>query len=434
MTPSRYGRPVRPCRLWLLLVAGAVVLAGGCAGSSGTAPLRTRTVSNLRGGQGARLSPRLVRAGCSTAVVPARPLAARTASLPLPGAPFGIAVSPGGRWSFVDEIGGPAPASRGRSAGGHVAVLTDAGFAPRVVRTISVPEDAVGNSLTRDGRYLLVADGGDGASVVSVARAENGAADAVLGTLSQRVGSGAGPGAIEVTSSPDGHYAFVSIEYGARVAVYDLRAALADHFRRSTYLGSIPLGQAVVGMAISPDGRWMYATSELAARAGSRFEGSLSTISLAEAERRPSRAVLTTTPAHCSPVRVAVSRDGSTVWVTARESDQLLAFSAAKLRSDPAHALRAAVRVGKSPIGLAIVNGGRDVIVADSDRFAASGARADLIVVSAAAALAHRPAVLGTIPTGMFPREMAVRPSNNTLLVGNFGSEQLETVALNGLP
>jgi hypothetical protein len=75
------------------------------------------------------------------------------------------------------------------------------------VRTIHVPEDAVGKSLTRDGRCLLVADGVDGATVVSVARAES--------------------------------------------------AARADGFRTSRYLGSVPLGRAAVGLAVSPDGRWL---------------------------------------------------------------------------------------------------------------------------------------------------------------------------------
>jgi DNA-binding beta-propeller fold protein YncE len=227
---------------------------------------------------------------------------------------------------------------------------------------------------------------------VSVARAETGASHAVLGMLAEPGPQGHGGGAIEATSSPDGHYAFVSIENGDAVAVYDLQAALADRFHKSSFLGSVPLGRAVVGMAVSPDGRWLYATSELAAP-GPRtrgFEGTLSVISLAEAERHPARAVLANIPAHCSPVRVAVSTDGSTVWVTARESDELLAFSAKKLLTDPAHALLAAVRVGEAPVGLTLLADGGEIVVADSNRFAALGAHSGLSVVSVAAALAHR--------------------------------------------
>src|SRR5207248_9556882 len=130
-----------------------------------------------------------------------------------------------------------------------------------------------GNSLTPDGRYLLLADGRNGATVVSVKRAQTGARRAVLGSLSQPSEHGLG-GAIEVVSSPDGRYAFVSVEYEARIAVYDLRAALAKHFRGSSYVGSIPLGQLVDGLAVSPDGGWLYASSEVAAGSGSG--GSLS--------------------------------------------------------------------------------------------------------------------------------------------------------------
>ncbi len=340
----------------------------------------------------------------------------------LGGNPFGIATTSDGRWSFVDELGG------------RVAVFSDGGFTPRAVGTIGVPGSALGNSLTRNGSYLLVADGGDGATVVSVARVMADAKHAVLGTLRQPGGGGAsGGGAIEVTSSPDGRYAFVSIEYGDRVAVYNLQAALTDRFRSSGYVGSVPLGRAVVGMAVSPDGRWLYATSELAAGAPPQgVDGTLSVISLPEAERHPARAVVANVAARCSPVRVVASPDGRTVWVTARESDQLLAFSASELRSDPAHALLTAVRVGEAPVGLALVAGGREIVVADSNRFAAPGANAGLTVVDAAAALAHRPAVLGTIVAGSFPREMALEPSGRTLLVSNFGSDQLEAVAVAG--
>jgi DNA-binding beta-propeller fold protein YncE len=340
----------------------------------------------------------------------------------LAGNPFGVATTPDGRWSFVDELGA------------RVAVFSTASFTPRAVRAIDVSGEALGNSLTRDGRYLLVADGADGASVVSVARAEAGATNPVLGTLEDQAHRGQGGGAIEVTSSPDGRYAFVSIEYGDRVAVYDLGAALADRFRRPSYVGSVPLGRAVVGMAVSPDGHWLYATSELAAAARAPgFGGTLSVISLGEAEHDPAGAVVATVPAHCSPVRVVVSRDGGTVWVTARESNQLLAFSAARLRSDPAHALLAAVRVGEAPVGLALLAGGKRVIVADSNRFAAPGAHSALTVVDVAAARAHRPAVVGTIPAGSFPREMSLEQSGNTLLVSNFGSGQLEAVSVAAL-
>jgi DNA-binding beta-propeller fold protein YncE len=351
--------------------------------------------------------------------------------IPMAGPPFGVVASSDGRWAFVAEL----------AAGGssRVAVFSTTNAVPRLVRTIAVPALALGDALTESGRYLLVADGNFGATVVSVERAETGSPNAVLGTLERaaprNVGARArlGGGAIEVASSADGRYAFVSVEYGDVVAVYDLQAAIADHFARSSYVGSVPLGQAVVGSAVSPDGRWLYVTSELGA--GERkltSPGTLSVISIARAERDPARSVVATVPAGCQPVRVVVSRDGRTVWVTARASDAVLAFSAAKLLATPALALSAAVRVGEAPVGLALVRGGNRIVVADSNRFGAQGAKSALTVVNVAAALAGRPAILGTIPAGSFPREMS--PDGRMLLVGNFASNQLEDVDVPSLP
>ena len=72
--------------------------------------------------------------------------------------------------------------------------------------------------------------------------------------------------------------------------------------------------------------------------------------------------------------------------------------------------------------------------MADSNRFAASGAVATLAVVDAPAALAGKPALLGYLPAGRFPREMALEPGGKVLLVTNFASGQLEAVDVGGLP
>jgi DNA-binding beta-propeller fold protein YncE len=334
-------------------------------------------------------------------------------------APFGVVTTADNRWSFV-------------GTGGGIMVLSGDGLALRAVRTIATPgAEPLGETLTHDGRYLLAADGGGGAVVVDLARAESGAAGAVLGTLSGLRADGA----IEVVVSPDDRYAFVSIEYASEIAVFDLGAALADGLRSSHYVGAIPLGEAVVGMAVSPDGRWLYATSEVGAHpAAEHGDGTLSVIDLARAETRPAGSMVSTVAARCSPVRVAVSSDGKVVWVTARESDELLAFSAARLRSDPAHSQLASVRVGEAPVGLALVDGDRRIVVADSNRFDAAGARSGLTVVNAVAALAGRPAVLGVIPAGLFPRDMALEPGGRTLLVSNFASAQEEAVDVASLP
>jgi DNA-binding beta-propeller fold protein YncE len=339
--------------------------------------------------------------------------------LRLPGPPFGIAATRVGRWAFVDEITG------------DLLVLRDDRFEPHIVRSIRLPYGApLGMTLTPDGRYLLIADVMNGVWVVSVARAERGERSAVLGTLFEPGQLDMGGGAIEVTTSRDGQFAFVSLERRNQVAVYDLREALTRNFHTSGYVGVVPLGIAPVGLAVSPDGRWLYATSE-ATRHGS--EGTLSVINVAAAERSPKHAVRATVPAGCSPVRVALSPDGSIAWVTARGSDSLLAFSTHALIRH-ANGLLAAIPVGEAPVGVAVVAHGALIVVGDSDRFNVAGAGADLMVVTARAALAHQPAVLGTVASEAFPREMALEPDGDTLLVANDGGRWgLEAISIKSI-
>ena len=92
------------------------------------------------------------------------------------------------------------------------------------------------------------------------------------------------------------------------------------------------------------------------------------------------------------------------------------------------------MEVGEAPVGLVLVDDGTRIVVADSNRFQASGAASSLALVDVPAALAGRPALLGYLPAGGFPRQLALEPDGRTLLVTNFSSQQLEAVSLAGLP
>jgi DNA-binding beta-propeller fold protein YncE len=157
-------------------------------------------------------------------------------------------------------------------------------------------------------------------------------------------------------------------------------------------------------------------------------------INLVRAETDPAHAVVATVAAGCSPVRVITSSDGVVVWVTARGSNALLGFSAAKLLSDPKHALLARVQVGAAPVGLIEIDHGRRSVVANSNRFGGPRASGTLSVVDTVAALARRPAVLGLIPAGSFPRQLALEPGGKVLLVTNYSSSQVEAVDLSTVP
>jgi DNA-binding beta-propeller fold protein YncE len=360
---------------------------------------------------------------CSTAAAPAPNLTGVTpAFVTTPGSePFGVAISPNSQDAFVGEAGGP------------LAVYSLASIAPKLVRADSAGVSSLlGLALSRDGRYLVAAQGeGDanGALVFNAVRLTAGGPAPSAGpvaTLTSR-----GSGSIEAAVSPDGRYAFVSMEDSSDLAVFNLAQALKGGFRTSDLVGYVPLGNAPVGIAIAPDGRYLYVTSEVAQGSSPQNEeGTLTTIDLATAERAPAHAVVSTVPAGCNPVRVVAT--ASSVFVTARASDAVLEFSARDLVTDPEAALQDDMSVGEAPVGLALVDHNRTLVIADSNRFGASGARADLAVVTVATG--GRLALAGYVASGMFPRDMAASPNGRLLLVCNFDSNQLESVDTAQLP
>lgn len=416
-----------------LATAAAVLALALAACTSGAPQPAPRTPS-----AGPVVSP-VASPGCSSATGTGRQLPAGLARFSsVPGDPFGVTVTADGRWSFVSLL----PQGRGT-----IGVFDDTGSGgPRLVRQIPVGGQPLGVALTPDGRYLLAANG-SGATVVSVRAAEQGGRNAVLGALTGTNSGRPGAGAIEVAVSADSRFAFVSLEYSDQIAVFDLRRALASHFHSSGFVGDVPTGVAPVGLAVSPNGDWLYSTSELASMRAlrklsrrsprTRQEGGLGTlavISVPKAETDPAHAIVSTVVAGCSPVRVITSASGGIVWVTARGSNSLLGYSASRLRGDPVHALVARVQVGEAPVGLALVRSGQRVVVADSNRFGRPGAKSDLAVVDVAAALAHHAALAGYVRAGVFPRQMALEPNGRVLLVTDFASQQLETVNVTNLP
>ena len=280
-----------------------------------------------------------------------------------------------GMWTFVSISGSPS----------RLAVLAGGSFPPRLVHFLRLPvPGAQGMALTPDGRYLLAATG-NGAAVLDVRRAEQGSAvtDARLTdpTVPSRTG-----GAIQVVPSRDGRYVFVTLEFAGEIAVFDLRAALRGG---KGFVGTIRLGTSPIGMAISPDGRWLYVASEVARGLvpTASADGAVTVIDVRGAERDPAGSIVASASAGCAPLRLTVSADGRVVWVSVRDSNAVLAFSASRLRSDPRHAALAAVRVGAAPVGLALVDDDRRLIVADSDQFNVNGTAAGLAVIDPAHAL-----------------------------------------------
>jgi DNA-binding beta-propeller fold protein YncE len=383
----------------LVFVLAVLAVVAGCTSSSRPAAARPAP-------------PRAGGLGCSTATTNGAVLTAEHPVMTsLPGQPFDAVGAPGNEFVFV---------SLNNARGGWVSVLRISHGASSLVRTVPLGSSvagAFGMALTPDGRLLLVA-AGTTTVVLSVAKLESGGGSPVTGDLV--AGSGGG---VEVAVSPDGDYVYVANQGGGGLSVFNLALALRSGFGQpKVRLPQLYLGNSAVGVAVSPDGSLIYVTT---ARPTGPY-GRLWVIDAAKADTGAGdTAVLASVTAGCEAVRVAVSPDGQTVYVTAAESDSVLLYSASALLSTPAKALIGSVRVGADPVGIVLVDGGLLALVADSARGNAAGGEA-VTVISTADARAHRPAIIGQVPAGLYPRDLAYDAATGQVLLANTDSRNVE--------
>ncbi len=266
-------------------------------------------------------------------------------------------------------------------------------------------------------------------------------------------------GSFDVVVTPDGKYAFVANEYGVATGAttkgnigvialkYDATGVVTTG---TTLVGQISTGgQAIAGVTISPDGSRLYVTSGIAGsssatagadnpvltktncvqQAGSAAQanGLLTVINVAAAEVNPSSsAIVATVNAGCSPVRVTETADGGTLWVSARGDNRVLAFSTGMLETDAGNALLGyADTGGTAPVGLRLLDGGKLLAVANSNRFGTGTANATILSVAVPAAAS----VVETIPTGLFPREITVGSDDQTLYLTNYDSGSFQVIS-----
>ena len=335
-----------------------------------------------------------------------------------PSHPFAVATTPNGKYTFV-------------TLGGGLAVLKNGdALMPKVVHTINMPGANKGFQFSKDGKQLIVATNG-GAYVYSEAAAEQGQAQ-LLGKLE----SPGGNGAVQTAMSQDGKFLFVTLQSSTGVAVFNYAQAAASSFQQNGLVGVIPTGLQPVGIELSPDGQTMYVTSmqkkppKVAQVGGIGF---VSVISVQKAEINPRKSVQQTVTAGCDPVRVIITPDGKTAWVTARESDALLGFDTAKMLSDPEHALIARVDICSNPIGESFAANHTRVVAACSDLDQNKNGKPGVAIVDTQAALAGSDkAYTGMVLTGGLPRQFTVR--GDALMVTNYGNGQLLAIDVNNLP
>jgi DNA-binding beta-propeller fold protein YncE len=346
-------------------------------------------------------------------------------SISVQGHPFAAVAAADNCWLFVSI--------NGDDEHGSVLVLRnkDGVFAPD--HAVRLNTHAYGESLSHDGRLLAVA-GGEGTSILDVARLEDGDNHALLGALPD----GRGSGAVYTAITPDDKILFVSEENARQISVFDLAKAQSAGFDASALIGHIPTAYFPVGLAISPDARWLYATNQRGpgktmapicnpeqAKGEMHPQGLLQRIDIAKAAVDPAHAVVSVLPAGCNPVRVAVSPDGKELWVTARGGNALLRFLIDGWQEENGHAKVASFPMGPGPVGVAVRPDGKQVWVALSSRF--GGDQAGQLI--GLADLQGAPQVKRmSLPAAGFPREVSFLPDGRTLVATLFDAKQVQFV------
>ncbi len=331
----------------------------------------------------------------------------------LPARPFAVAASPDGARAFVSM---PRPGARGL-------LVLGAGEPWRLERILWLDPAVVPRGMTTDraGRYLLAANSAGGLIVAAADALAAGSPDPPMWLLASP-----STGSMQVILDPEDRFAYVTDELSSTLSVFDFERSLHSVAPQARLVGQVRMPMAPVGLAQTPDGEHLLVVSQ-----GSGKRGVLSVLRARDAAHDPARAAVSSVSAGCQPVRTAIASE--VVWVTARGSNSLLAFDLERLIAHASRPLRAVVRVGAAPVGLALLGRGSTVVVANSNRYGPDAEQPQtLSVIDAEAALKGRKAIVGSIQAGAFPRELARLPDDRGVLVTNVFSKTLQAVAVLG--
>jgi len=239
-----------------------------------------------------------------------------------------------------------------------------------------------------------------------------------------------------------------SVGYGDQYFFTNPRLESGD-YGPSSLVGTIQVDMGPAGVAVSPNGRYVYVVSQVQRPVVSvgpsdflyglltyvglpRRGGTLSVIDVKRMELDPTSSVVAHVAAGCGPVQVAASPDGSLVWVVAKRSNELLAFRSAQLATGGARPV-ARAPVGAAPDGLRLVRNGAVALVASSDHSQEPSTPQTVHVVDTAAALAGRPALRSAVAVGGMPQEIDLSPDQRTAYVANSGTSSLSTMDLSSV-
>ncbi|WP_425148581.1 beta-propeller fold lactonase family protein [Deinococcus sp.] len=315
---------------------------------------------------------------------------------------LGAAVAVGSQTRFFGLIG---PQADGSGLTPNHWSLTPAGL------SVEIGDRPMGLAKSPDGRYLLVSSDGQGVQSLSL-----------FDTATRKVVQSipyAAPEAlyIGVAWSPDGKAAYASAGGNNKIRVYSFDSKA----QRLSEGASIALGDAKAvsypaGLAVSPDGKTLYAALNLG--------NSVAAIDLSSPPATPAvKNVAFGDPASAAaigtlPLQLELSRDGKTLYTSHWNARAVTVTDTASLT------VKAKVAVGDHPSGLTLAPDGATLYVAN--------ANSDTVSVIDTAKNAVRGEVklspYAGAPFGSMPDAVAVTPDGKTLLVANAGNNDVAVV------
>lgn len=307
------------------------------------------------------------------------------------------------------------------------------------------------------------------------------------------------PGTFDLAVSPKFQFAFLANEYGTLAVnpsgqdpdgtVGIIRIQDAGNPGYSVY---VPGGSTIAGVTISGDGKRLYVTNENSTtdplcgsegsipcnnptglpvllgselvkedgcyqrvRTGAGAANGLLTVYDVEKlkQGKAQNAIIRTIAAGCSPVRIVESKDGRTIWVTARGDNSILTFDVAKLMSRNTSTVNSSFlgsvsSDGTAPVGMLLFSNGRLLAVVNSNRFNDRDGTSSLVVFDVRSRLPQKKAELNIPPMSdvpstfhhhdisspdngylsAFPRSVEVGPDDATLFVTKFVASEIMVV------
>jgi DNA-binding beta-propeller fold protein YncE len=409
-------------------------------------------------GAGATLSLLLVCSMSSAAT--AQSLAVTATQYPTLGNPTSAVTTSDGKYIFVSvtNVGTPNFTGPDSAAGARIDVVSGIQIF-HVVRNQLVASGFVrtGNAganglvLLAGEKTLAVGVGDEGVVFLDVTELLKGNAKPRFADQGEKAGT------FDVVATADGKFVFSANEYGivdkerGSIGVIATGIDKLGHVQTPKTLRRIPVGDVVPSLTISHDGKRLYVATELVPSnkqvsiAGQnnplltrrdcvqqkgtlpRGNGFISVIDIGRATSGSidADAIVSRVAAGCSPVRLAESANGSSLFVTARGDNSVLQYHVAALAADAERSFQRAIPSGgDAPVGLRLFDQDRLLAVANSNRFADGAGNLAVLDFSSP----RTPSKI--IPAGTFPRNISLGHSPDVLLLTNYSSRSLEVVRI----